>query len=390
MKMLLRLTPLLVLLALTQCAPPPVPEVLPKLAEKPEFQKTAWRCLPGWDQETFEGIGPALTASCKAGGPARRLKAPQHDAHLGTQDQWRQICTQYAAVDPKDPKALKTFFETHFTPLKVTSSGGGEGLFTGYYEPELRGSLTKTGPHTYPLYKRPKDLLVVEDLGIFHPDFKGRRLTGKVKGHTLVPYDNRRAIDAKKPAPSEVLAWVDSPVDAFFLHIQGSGRVRLPSGELLHVGYDAQNGHSYVAIGKVLKEWGELSPPNISMQSIRKWIADHPERAQELMHQNPSYVFFKKTKAATGALGTKLTAGRSLAVDTAHYPLGLPVWIDVAHPTDDGLRLQNLMIAEDTGGAIKGVVRGDFFWGAGENAATRAGLMKSPGSLYVLVPQSMA
>ncbi len=269
---------------------------------------------------------------------------------------------------------------------------------TGYFEPELKGSLVRDETYNTPIRALPEDLVQV-DLGQFRDDLRGRRIAGEVKDGRLVPYADRADIQAGALGEKErVLAWVDSPIDAFFLHIQGSGRIRLPDETVLRVGYAGQNGHPYTAIGRVLIDEGEIPRQRISMQSIRAWLAAHPEDASRVMETNASYIFFRPIDVSDPALGplgsqgVPLAPERSLAIDPRYHAFGMPIWVETKAPTsssvDDPAVFRRLMIAQDTGGAIRGVVRGDLFFGHGEEAANRAGRMNSPGRFYVLLPRS--
>ena len=272
-----------------------------------------------------------------------------------------------------------------------------EGLFTGYYEPLLRGSRTPDAAYRYPLYRRPPDLVSV-DLGQFDPELEGRRIGGRVADGRLVPYADRAAIDRGALAGHGLeLLWVDDPVARFFLEIQGSGQIRLVDGGATRVGFADQNGRPYRAIGKDLIEAGAIPREQMSMQAIRDWLEAHPAEAPATMARNPSYVFFAELPdlaAAAGPLGAQgvpLTPGRSLAVDRKFLPLGAPMWLDTTVPEPEGERpLHRVVVAQDTGGAIRGPVRGDVFWGAGPWAEHVAGHMKSPGQLYLLLPRSLA
>jgi membrane-bound lytic murein transglycosylase A len=273
-------------------------------------------------------------------------------------------------VSYKDPKSVRTFFEKNFTPYKCSDKEKNDiGLYTGYYESELRGSLKPSEKYHYPLYKRPADLAKKNN-----------------------QYYDRAAIDngALKGKGLELL-WVDCPVDAFFLHIQGSGRVLLDDGRHIRVGYDGANGHSYNAIGKILIERGEIAKQEMSMQAIRDWISKNPQKGKELMAQNPSYVFCRvlEKEGAIGAQGVPVSTGRSLAVDKQYIPYGVPVWLDVAD-AENKVSMQRLVIAQDTGGAIKGPLRGDVFWGFGGRAAQVAGVMKEKGRSYLLLPKRVS
>jgi len=324
--------------------------------------------LPGWNEDRQSEALAALARSCGV---------------LSSRKEWKNICT--ALPQTRDDEAARTFFTRYFQPYSVNDGVGG--LFTGYYEPELQGSLRSTKRYSVPLYARPKDLINV-DLGAFNPEFKGRHIAGKVSGLRLVPYDDRAAIAGNSlKGRAHVLLWLDDPVDAFFLEVQGSGRVKLPNGKIVHVGYDGANGRAYIALGRVLADVGAIERP-VTMEKIRDWLATHSDRTREVMGLNPSYVFFHiiTGDGPIGAEGVALTPKRSLAVDPVYVPLGTPVWLDTVDA--EGAVLQRLVVAQDTGGAIKGAVRGDFFWGAGFEAAREAGGMQSAGRYYILLPKA--
>ena len=236
----------------------------------------------------------------------------------------------------------------------------------------------------------PDDLLTI-DLGSVYPDLKGRRLRGRLQGKTVVPYSSRAEI-ARAPLAGKELLWVNDPVEAFFLEVQGSGRVQLESGETVRVAYGDQNGHPYKAIGRWFVEQGIMTADQVSAQSIRAWLAANPERRQELFNVNPSYIFFREEKVTDpnvgprGSLNVPLTPGRSVAIDRTILPLGAPIYLSTTYPKD-GAPLQRLVMAQDTGGAIRGAVRADFFYGFGPEALENAGLMKQPGQLWVLLPK---
>lgn len=310
--------------------------------------------------------------------------APLGNGIAGTIADWQPICAAAAALEAAGDGA-RLFFETWFRPWEAANNGRSEGLFTGYYEPELRGARIAGGAYTTPLLRRPSDLVMVE-LGLFRPAWRGERIAGRVVEGRLKPYESRAEIE--KGALDRLhlgFLWVDDPVDAFFLQIQGSGRIRLEDGTLLRVGYDGQNGHPYVPIGRLLVERNALPKDGVSMQAIRAWIKDHPEEGKVLMTENPSYVFFREMKGEgpVGAQGVVLTAGRSLAVDREFVPLGVPIYLDA------GEDLRRMVVAQDTGGAIRGPVRGDLFWGAGADAEARAGTMKARGRYFLLLPKTV-
>jgi len=328
--------------------------------------------LEGWEKDApAEALG-AFKRSC----PSMRFKPA-----------WKDVCAK-AQVTPIADEAARAYFAENFTPYALSGREGDVGLFTGYYVPELHGSLRRGGKYKTPLYARPDDLISA-DLGAFKSDLKGQKIIGKVKRGKFIPYDERAAIARGSLAPrGKPIVWIDNPVDAFFLEIQGSGIVRLKNKKYLLLGYDGANGRAYNAIGRVLAERGEVQRP-VTMPAIRARLADDPSFAREIMNTNPSYVFFRRLPRndIMGAQGVPLTPKRSLAVDPSFVPLGAPVWLNT---TDGkGQNLQRLMIAQDTGGAIKGVVRGDFFWGAGFEAAEQAGAMQSIGRAFILLPKDM-
>lgn len=285
---------------------------------------------------------------------------------------------------------MRAFFAQNFVPYQVTAGLNPTGTFTGYYEAALKGSLTRKGPYQYPLRARPNDLVMV-NLGEFRDELKGQRIAGRVKGGKLKPYETHAEITAgRMPASQDkTLVWVDSAVDAFFIQIQGSGIVTLDNGRLMRVGYAGQNGHPYYAIGRELVKRGELAKRDVSMQSIRAWLDQNPDQAQDLMQTNKSYVFFKelKSEGPVGGQGVALTPMRSLAIDHSLVPYGMPVWVDIEPAVEGGSVIQRLMVTQDTGGAIRGPVRGDFFWGYGPQAEKMAGAMNSKGRYWFLLPK---
>jgi membrane-bound lytic murein transglycosylase A len=254
----------------------------------------------------------------------------------------------------------------------------------------LQGSRTWTPKFRYPLYAPPDDLLVV-DLSTPYPELKGLRLRGRLDGNRVVPYFTRGEIESgKAPVQGREIAWVENPLDLFFLQVQGSGRIRLESGDTMRVGYADQNGHPYRSIGKWLVERGELTLDKASMQGIKDWARDNPERLPELLAANPSYVFFRELPdqegGPIGALGVPLTPERSIAVDPRAIPLGAPVWLASTRPNSSEI-LNRLVLAQDTGSAIRGNVRADFFWGFGDQAGALAGAMKQRGRMWLLLPK---
>lgn len=367
----------------TVIMPPPVGPVFvpakpPEPVATPLMTPTTFEALPGWQQDDLREAWPAFLASCKV---------------LARKDDWRDACTAAGGVNPADGAAIRAFFESRFVPNQVRAADGADtGLITGYYEPMLQGARKRGGAFQTPLYKVPDDLLTV-DLGGVYPELKNMRLRGRLVGKKVVPYDTRAEIE-RAVMPGKELLWVDDPVEAFFLEVQGSGRVRLAdTGETVRVAFADQNGHPYKAIGRWLVEQGQLPAAQVSAQSIKAWIAAHPERRQELFNANPSYIFFKEERlpdpsvGPKGALGVPLTPARSVAVDQQFLPLGAPVWLATTRAGSEA-PMQRLMMGQDTGGAIRGAVRADFFYGFGKEAADNAGLMKQRGQIWVLLPKA--
>ena len=378
------------LLALAACTAPPGPTVPPRL----DLQPTDFAALEGWGDDEQGAALAAFVRSCVslAGAPDDRPVAPLG----GTVADWRGPCAAAGRVAAGDDSLARDFFEAWFTPLRASDQGEDRGLFTGYYEPLLHGARQPGGTYTVPIHGLPSALVRV-DLGRFAADLAGRRIVGRVVDGALEPLPDRAAIATGALAgAAPVIAWVDDPVDAFFLHVQGSGRIALAGGGMLRVGYAGKNGHAYVSIGRALIERGALARADVSLQSIRAWLAANPGEAAAVLALNPSYVFFRELhgEGPLGAQGVPLTPGRSLAVDRRFLPLGAPLWLDVMAPASDPAaadrRLRRLVIAQDTGGAIRGPLRGDLFWGFGAEAESVAGRMKHPGGYVLLLPNPVA
>lgn len=357
------------------------------------FRPVGFDALRGWGEDD---PGPALAAfvrSCsRLDGCASRSSVRVDAAGIAASD-WRGVCRRALRVDRGDPAAVRRYFETWFEPFAVTGAGGAEGLFTGYYEPLLEGSRERTGDFDVPVYGRPADLVTV-NLGDFRPEWRGIQLAGRLIEGRLGPFETRAAIELggleDRAAP---ILWLRDEVDAFFLHIQGSGRISLDDGTRMRVGYAVSNGRPYTAIGRVLVERGALPADGVSMRSIRRWLETNPRMARDVMSANARYVFFREI-AGDGPVGAGrvvLTPGRSLAVDTALLPLHAPVWLETSMPPTtggpDGAPLRRLLVAQDTGAAIRGAVRGDVFWGSGPAAGEIAGNMSERGRYYLLLPK---
>jgi membrane-bound lytic murein transglycosylase A len=363
----------LVILLAAACAPVPQAPSCPCPPPKPEaetarYEARAFSDLPGWNSTQLEPSLRAFVAGCA---------------------RFKRVCELARALPPGDERAARTFFETEFVPYALVSTVSGDsGMVTGYYEPIIDGSRTPGPVHRYPIFGLPSDLVVV-DLGNVVPETRGLRLRGRVDGRRLVPYYSRGEIDARGDAfAAPVIAWSADPVELFFLQIQGSGQVRLENGERIRVGFAEQNGHPYRSLGRHLVERGEMPLEQASMQGIKAWAAANPQKLQEALNQNPSYVFFRElpaTDGPIGALNIALHAERSLAVDRRYVPLGAPVYLATTLPLSEE-PLQRLMAAHDTGGAIRGVVRADFFWGTGPDAGAQAGRMRQQGRMWLLWP----
>ncbi|MFO7766860.1 MAG: MltA domain-containing protein [Pelovirga sp.] len=373
----------LLFLLLAGCAKkPPVdiepPVIEPPLVETPPLTPVEWEHLDGWEEDY----------------PAPALEAFRHSCvSLKWREQWREVCSLADQIDVVDGMTARNFFEQYFMPHQVRNPDGSTtGLMTGYFGPELLGSRVRTQEYRYPLYRQPDDMLII-DLDSVYPELGNYRLRGRLEGNRVVPYFDREQIDfGEDPLAGHELFWVKDPVDLFFLHIQGSGSVRLPDGEQVIVNYANQNGHPYRSIGRLLLDRNEMTRDQMSMQNIRRWVAQNPQAGEMLLAENPSYVFFRELPAGTvsppGAMGVPLTPQRSLAVDPRTIPLGAPVFLSTTFPGTENQPLRQLMVAQDTGGAIKGRVRGDFFWGMGNDAGEFAGRMRHPGELWVLLPKT--
>lgn len=365
---------LLVVILIPACIKaPPLPE-----APAPPARQVFWDELPGWRKDNPIDALLAFRQGCQA---------------LKWRRGWEAACAAGAEIDVADPLAVRDYFETWFLPWVLQQEDGSEeGLLTGYYVPDLKASRTRTDVYRFPVYGVPDDLLIV-DLSKVYPELGDYRLRGRLDGRRVIPYYERAEIDAGlAEIAGKELFWVADPVELFFLHIQGSGRMRLEDGENIMVNYAEQNGHPYRSIGKLLLERGAMTRAQMSMQNIRSWARDNPEQVDQLLAENPSYVFFRELpvemQSPPGAMGIPLTPERSLAVDRRYVPLGAPVFLATTWPGDD-LPLQRLMVAQDTGGAIKGRVRADFFWGMGTEAEYFAGRMKQPARLWILLPRGV-
>lgn len=360
------------------CPAPPPPPPRPPPEVRGKLVRGAWGELTAWGTDTVKPSLEAFLRSCTV---------------LEKQDAWKGVCAGALALTNAAEPDVRAFFELNFEPWRVLNNDDSDsGMVTGYYEPLLHGSLARSARYRFPLYAVPGDLLVI-DLSSVYPDLKHKRLRGRLEGQRVVPYLSREEID-RDPAPlkGHELVWVDDAIDAFFLHIQGSGQVQLPDGQRMRVGYADQNGHPFRSLGRVLIDRGEIPAEKASMQGIKEWARRHPRKVQEYLNANPSYVFFRELPrdlpGPLGALGVPLTPERSIAIDPRVIPLGAPVYVATTWPNTSE-PLTRLMLAQDTGGAIAGGVRADFFWGFGDEAGALAGRMRQAGRMWVLMPKGV-
>jgi membrane-bound lytic murein transglycosylase A len=349
----------LVAALLWQCAAPP----------RSSYAPVGFDGLEGWESDDPAAALPALLASCRVLSTRRdeEFFGGGSAGDFGRVADWREPCAEAAALSAHDATAVRRFFEARFTPFAVADRGDTDGLFTGYFEIELNGSRRRHGVYQTPIYRRPPDLAA-------GPSYTRAQIEdGALAGRGLE------------------LLWLDDPIDAFFLEIQGSGRVRLDDGTTIRVGYEGKNGQPYVAIGRLLVERGAVPRERLTMASLRDWMQRHPAEGAALRRENSSYVFFREIAGdgPIGSQGVALTAGRSLAVDPQFVPLGAPLWLVAEERYRQDEKLRRLVVAQDTGGAIRGPVRGDLFWGSGEEAGARAGAMNARGHYYLLLPKGV-
>jgi membrane-bound lytic murein transglycosylase A len=357
--------------------PPEPVATMPGEPPRGKLERVSWVALPNWGQDDAAAALLAFRRGC----PMLRDKP-----------EWLPVCDRAMQLPPgAGNETIKQFFQDHFQPFHVVNADQTDsGTITGYYEPLLRGSRVRTSQYAYPLYGPPQDLISV-DLGEIYPDLKNRRLRGRVVGNKLVPYYERGNINTRdEPLKGLEIVWVDDPVEAFFLEIQGSGQIQLPDGSRIRLGYADQNGHPFRSLAGQLIRRGEIKAERASMQGIKEWAKRNPGKLRHYLNTNPSYVFFKELpndlSGPIGTLGVPLTAERSIAVDQSVIPLGVPVYLATTFPGTPQ-PLNRLMVAQDTGGAIGGAVRADFFWGFGDAAGAQAGRMKQAGRMWVLLPR---
>jgi membrane-bound lytic murein transglycosylase A len=359
----------------------------PRAPRKPQppitvYELGRWSDLPGWESDSVTQAWPAFLESCRT---------------LRFNASWTAPCTAAQTVAASSAADIRAYFAANFAPYKVVKRTGSEredtGLVTGYFEPLLHGSRTQSARYTAPLYAPPPDLLSV-DLSSLYPELKGKRVRARLEGNKVIPYYTRAELPTDPSLNGHELVWIDNAFDAMMLEVQGSGRVQLTDGTVIRLLYADQNGQPYRSIGRYLVTLGALTVPEATIPGIRAWLSAHPERLQEVLDANPSVVFFTEAPLGDpdlgpkGAEGIALTSGRSIAVDPAHIPLGTPVFLATTLP-DSGAPLQRLVVAQDTGGAISGAPRADYFCGSGPQAADLAGKMRQQGSLWMLWPRNV-
>ena len=380
------------LISLSACDQDEVTPPQQPLPEQAVLSPVGFDGLPGWNSDRHAEALPALLRSC-----AKFLKMPS-DKDLGaripgaTVADIQPACRAAQSLPVGHDLAVRAYFEQWFQPWAVSNNDKADGLFTGYYEIELQGSITPDTDYNVPVYRKPPDHVTV-NLGDFDPALSGRTVVGRVDHGRLKPYFARGDIQNGVLAGKGMeLVWLKDPLAAFMLHVQGSGRVKLTDGRVTRIGFAANNGYPYKSIARELIDRGALEAHAASWPNIRAWLQANPSKALDLLAVNRRYIFFGEVtgEGPVGAQGVALTAGRSMAVDARYIPLGLPLWLDTDMPGDGGEPLRRLMLAQDTGGAIKGPVRGDFFWGTGDGALEYAGRMKSQGRYYILLPKLLA
>ena len=356
------------------------------------IQTTTFASLPGFNQANLVASFNAFKASCRVFLHSNPQQSVGTELIALKAQDWYPSCHAALALTQVSKRTTRVFFQTWFKPVEFAQGDPLIGLFTGYYLPMLSGSLTQSNDYPVPVYGTPRDLLTLS-LRDFDVNLPSRTLVAREKAGHLLPYYSRQAInDGRIASQAPVLVWLKNAVDRLFLEIQGSGRVELTDGNTLFLGYASENGLPYTPIARILIERGVMTKDNASMQGIRAYLEAHPDEMDEVINHNQSMVFFRKIEhtGALGAQGIVLTPGYSLAVDKRWVPLGTPIWLSTTRPdahdasTHPFLRL---MIAQDTGGAIRGPVRGDVFWGSGDAATSIAGKMKNNGRYWLLLPK---
>jgi len=347
--------------------------------------KTDYGQLPGWNNEDFGAIIPVFRKNCAA---LRQKSSSEYISSaavkIKTKD-YQKVCRRFAAQNIKSATEMKSFLENEFVPYSVSDGANPDGKFTSYYEAVIHASFNKIGRYRYPVYGRPDDLIEI-NLKDFDKTLPDTRLVGRVENKKFVPYYNRREIESNG-VNAPVLMWGDDLVDIHFMQIQGSAIAVMDDGKEIRIGFADSNGRKFKGIGSIMLEKGAIKQSEASMSKIREWLRQNPQKAEKLMAENERFIFQRlvESDGPVGAMGVSLTAGRSLAVDNRFIPLGAMLWLDTYGP--DKKKIEKIVFAQDIGSAIKGIVRGDYFWGHGEEALQKAGQMNSKGRYYILAPK---
>jgi membrane-bound lytic murein transglycosylase A len=356
-----------------------------------QLEPVAWSAIDGWAEDDHKAAFDAFFNSCRA--ILRSTPATRKGRALFTG--LYEACRHASDHKPHNAQEARAFFEKHFRPVRISPLGEPDGFLTGYYEPIVEGARQPSEQFSSPLYRKPPGLLKGGRM-LKAATFRGKK--GKARKHKLVSFYDRAAIEDGVLAGRKLeICYLKDPIDSFFIHIQGSARVKLDDGKLLRVNYDAQNGHPYYAVGKYLIDKKHVTREEMSMDRIRQWMSANPEEGKELRRMNKSYVFFREINLSeneepVGAQGVSLVPGRSIAVDRSLHVYGTPFFISANLPIDSEQSttpFRRLMVAQDTGGAIIGPARADIYFGAGDEAATIAGRMKNPGRFVMLFPNGV-
>ncbi len=360
-----------------------------------KFQAVTWAALPDWANDDLSSIWKGLVNNCK--GLMRPVSGSLALPARAAPRAWHPVCAQVAQSGvpengQPDAQWVREFLQQNLQPWRLLDGSGklARNTVTGYYEPMIRASRERSGEYQWPLYAAPDDLLTI-DLGSVYPELAGKRIRGKLEGKRVVPYATRAQIVSAERQPP-VIVWASDPVEAFFLQIQGSGRAQLPDGQTIRLAYADHNGRPYASIGRWLADRGEMPLAQTSMQNIKAWAKRNPSRIQEMLNANPAMVFFREETIVDpelgpkGAYGIPLIGQRAVAIDPTFVPLGSLVYLATTYPASQQ-PLRRLVFAQDTGAAIKGAARTDFYWGTGDSAGSQAGRMKQSGELWVLWPK---
>ena len=356
----------------------------PSTSGNMRLKKVSYDQLTGWQSEDFSALISVFAKNCAQIQNSRKEYIESDAVRFKTAD-FQAKCLKFESEKIKTSAQMKNFIESEFIPYAITDDGKAEGKFTSYYEAVIHASYQKSDKYKYPIYGKPSDLAEI-NLRDFDAELPNMRLVGRVENGKFIPYYNRRDIE-KNGIKAPVLMWGDDLVDIHFMQIQGSAVAKMADGSEVQIGFADSNGHKFKGIGSILLQKGYVKSGEASMPKIREWLRANPQKAEDIMHENNRFIFQRITKSdgPVGAYGISLTAGRSLAVDTRYIPLGSMLWLDTVSP--DKRNIRKIVFAQDIGSAIKGVVRGDYFWGHGEEALEYAGRMNSVGKYYILAPK---